>query len=225
MHKIAIFSDIHGNLEALKSVLYEIDKNKYDEIICLGDVVGIGPNSKECLDLIRSREDIKMLLGNHELYQTRGTYIKELSEDNRLHAEKISSTLKKEDIDYLNSLSFTYDKLFNGKLYTFAHFLIDDIDSDYPFLLFDNYDELKEKVEKYPTNYLIVGHLHKKMYLSKDNLNLFVLDSSGCTISNITSFIELIIDKEVVVNTKYVTYDRKAYDKKKKVMDFPYVME
>ncbi len=225
MQKIAVFSDIHGNLEALKSVLYEIDKNKYDEIICLGDTVGIGPNSKECLDLIRSREDIKMLLGNHELYQTRGTYIKELSEENRLHAEKISSTLKQEDIKYLNELSFTYDKLLNGKLFTFTHFIIDNPDADYPFLVFDTYADLKEKVEEYPANYLVMGHLHKKTYLNKDNLNVYVLDSSGCTLSNVTSFIEICVDKEIVINTKYVTYDKKAYDRKNKEFEFPYTME
>ena len=225
MQKIAVFSDIHGNLEALKSVLYEIDKNKYDEIICLGDTVGIGPNSKECLDLIRSREDIKMLLGNHELYQTRGTYIKDLSEDNRLHAEYISSTLKKEDIEYLSKLPFTYDKLLNGKLFTFTHFLIDNPNDDYPFLLFNNYEELKEKAEEYPANYLVMGHLHKKMYLNKDNLNIFVVESSGCPLSNVTSFIEIIVDKEIIINTKYVTYDKKAFDKKNRDFEYPYVME
>ena len=225
MQKIAVFSDIHGNLEALKSVLYEIDKNKYDEIICLGDTVGIGPNSKECLDLIRSRDDIKMLLGNHELYQTRGTYIKEISEDNRLHAESISSTLKKEDIDYLNKLPFTYDKLLNGKLFTFAHFLIDNPNADYPFFVFNSNDEINEKAEEYPANYLIVGHLHKKMYLNKDNLNMVVLESSGCNLSNVTSFIEILVDKEIIINTKYVTYDRKAYDKKYKSYEYPYTME
>ena len=225
MQRIAVFSDIHGNLEALKSVLYEIDKNKYDEIICLGDTVGIGPDSKECIDLIRSREDIKMLLGNHELYQTRGTYIKDLSEDNRLHAEKISSTLKKEDIEYLNNLPFVYEKLLNGKLFTFTHFIIDNPNADYPFLVFDTYAELREKVAEFPANYLVMGHLHKKAYLNKDNLNVFVLESSGCTLSNVTSFIEIRVDNEITINTKYVTYDRKAFDKKSKAFEYPYTME
>ena len=52
--KIAVFSDVHGNYEALKSIIEDIKINNYDEIICLGDVVGLGPNPKECLDLIRN---------------------------------------------------------------------------------------------------------------------------------------------------------------------------
>ena len=44
--KVAIFSDIHGNLEALEAILEDIKKNQFDEVICLGDVIGIGPSPK-----------------------------------------------------------------------------------------------------------------------------------------------------------------------------------
>ena len=67
MKKIAIFSDIHGNLQALKTILEDIDRDSFDEVICLGDVVGIGPNPKECLELIID-SNIKMVKGNHEIY-------------------------------------------------------------------------------------------------------------------------------------------------------------
>jgi predicted phosphodiesterase len=45
----AIFSDIHGNLEALNAVLARIEDCSVDGLICLGDLVGYGPNSIECL--------------------------------------------------------------------------------------------------------------------------------------------------------------------------------
>ncbi len=62
---IAIVSDIHGNLEALEAVLREIDKRGVDEIVCLGDVIGYGPNPIECLDLVMQRCST-MLMGNHD---------------------------------------------------------------------------------------------------------------------------------------------------------------
>jgi diadenosine tetraphosphatase ApaH/serine/threonine PP2A family protein phosphatase len=62
---IAIISDIHGNLEALQAVLAEIDKRNVDEIVCLGDVIGYGPNPIECLDLIMQRTKVT-LMGNHD---------------------------------------------------------------------------------------------------------------------------------------------------------------
>ena len=67
MTRIAFISDIHANLEALNAVLQEIDTHGADMIICLGDVVGYGPNPKECIDIIRSRE-IPTIKGNHDDY-------------------------------------------------------------------------------------------------------------------------------------------------------------
>src|SRR5262249_53872185 len=48
----AIISDIHSNYEALQAVLRDIDKNHVTEIYCLGDVIGYGPNPRECIALV-----------------------------------------------------------------------------------------------------------------------------------------------------------------------------
>ena len=48
----AIVSDIHGNLEAFTSVLAEIERRGIQHIVCLGDIVGYGPNPMECMDLV-----------------------------------------------------------------------------------------------------------------------------------------------------------------------------
>jgi predicted phosphodiesterase len=63
--KRALISDIHGNLEALLSVLEDIDSQSVDEIYCLGDVIGYGPNPCECLDQVMKRADVT-ILGNHD---------------------------------------------------------------------------------------------------------------------------------------------------------------
>lgn len=63
--KIAIFSDIHGNLEALVAVLQDIAARKCDLRYCLGDIVGYGPNPQECLELIRANR-IPAIKGNHD---------------------------------------------------------------------------------------------------------------------------------------------------------------
>jgi predicted phosphodiesterase len=60
-----LISDIHGNLEALEVVLADIEKQGVQEIFCLGDIIGYGPNPRECID--RVMEHAKMtLLGNHD---------------------------------------------------------------------------------------------------------------------------------------------------------------
>lgn len=62
--KTAIISDIHGNLEALESVLDDIQRQNVSKIYCLGDVIGYGPNPRECID--RCKEFDVCLLGNHD---------------------------------------------------------------------------------------------------------------------------------------------------------------
>ncbi len=61
----AIISDIHGNLEALRAVLEEIDSLGVKDVVCLGDVVGYGPEPRECLDIIQNITSLNVL-GNHE---------------------------------------------------------------------------------------------------------------------------------------------------------------
>ena len=72
--KIAVFTDIHGNLEALNAILEDIKQYQIDQIICLGDTIGIGPNPKECIDTL-IENNVDMTLGNHELYAIKGTNI------------------------------------------------------------------------------------------------------------------------------------------------------
>jgi predicted phosphodiesterase len=60
----AIISDIHSNLEALQAVLEDISKQTVTDVYCLGDVVGYGPNPRECVDLVMECKIV--LLGNHD---------------------------------------------------------------------------------------------------------------------------------------------------------------
>ncbi len=61
----AIISDIHSNLEALTTVLADIEKRSIKTIYCLGDVIGYGPNPKECLDMVIEKTKW-CVLGNHD---------------------------------------------------------------------------------------------------------------------------------------------------------------
>ena len=62
---LAVISDIHANTEALEAVLNDIDSRGVKQIICLGDVVGYGPNPAECLDMVMARASMT-LMGNHD---------------------------------------------------------------------------------------------------------------------------------------------------------------
>jgi predicted phosphodiesterase len=71
--KRAILSDIHGNLEALEAVLADVARQDVDSIYCLGDIVGYGPNPRECIDRVMAFD--LSILGNHDqgaLYDPEG---------------------------------------------------------------------------------------------------------------------------------------------------------
>jgi len=71
--KIGLISDIHGNYEALKAVLGELDAMDISEIYCLGDVVGYYPQINECCDALKSRQ-ISSIMGNHDWYMASGGF-------------------------------------------------------------------------------------------------------------------------------------------------------
>lgn len=63
--RIALISDIHGNLEALETALDSIQSQGVERIYCLGDIVGYGANPAECLELVKSVAN-GVVLGNHD---------------------------------------------------------------------------------------------------------------------------------------------------------------
>lgn len=63
--RLAIFSDIHGNMHALDAVLQDIDAQSPDSVYCLGDLVGYGAFPNEVIEAIRSR-DIPAIMGNYD---------------------------------------------------------------------------------------------------------------------------------------------------------------
>lgn len=63
--RIAIVSDLHANREAAEAVWAHLSEQQTDRMICLGDVVGYGPDPEFCVDLIRRNAEF-CLMGNHD---------------------------------------------------------------------------------------------------------------------------------------------------------------
>lgn len=63
--RLGIFSDIHGNLEAFRAVLESMGRRELDRIVCLGDMVGYGPDPEKVIQGVRALQ-CDTVLGNHE---------------------------------------------------------------------------------------------------------------------------------------------------------------
>ena len=229
--RIAIIADVHGNLEALESIIEDIKTQSIDEIICLGDSIGIGPNSKECIDLLIDN-NIKSVLGNHEIYLLRGTdFDPAIVGEEKRHYNWVWESLTEKEINYIRKCPLYYsvnvnyeDSLFNKK-YVLCHYLINDEKDIYPF----EKSHLKEDIslwKKYSSDYItyFIGHLHNSFNINEvDGIltNIEIVDSAGCTKDEYTSYMILEISKTTKYLKRKIKYDRDKFINKLLILKYP----
>lgn len=119
--RIAIISDIHGNLEALKSTLQDIEKRNIDKIICLGDTIAKGVHPKECLKLVKENCEV-IVQGNTDRYfSIEYKNLEELPEQEQKRIKWNQSLITEEDRKYLLALPFCYEFYMSGSLVRLFH--------------------------------------------------------------------------------------------------------
>jgi diadenosine tetraphosphatase ApaH/serine/threonine PP2A family protein phosphatase len=96
-----IISDIHSNLEALNVVLNKL--YRAEKLICLGDIVGYGPNPNECVEKIREL-NIPTVAGNHDKAVTGGMEVTWFNRSAREAVFWTQKEIKQENLDYLRGL-------------------------------------------------------------------------------------------------------------------------
>ena len=163
--KIAVFSDVHGNLKALKTVLEQIKEKDVDMTVFLGDIFQRGNEEIECLELLRDNEVI-CLKGNCELYMEHGVDIDPDVEYLRAYYDEIRKKLTGEQMQFIKQMPLFYENECHGHKIHFSHFLFSDVNSPYPFLQLSDlkngvFDKVckSENVMKYEL--VVVGHSHQ----------------------------------------------------------------
>jgi diadenosine tetraphosphatase ApaH/serine/threonine PP2A family protein phosphatase len=115
--RIAVISDIHSNLEALTRARVEIEQEKVDEIVCLGDIVGYGANPNECVDIVRGLTP-HVLLGNHDEAAVDLTKTEFFNPFARIAAEWTAGALTPGNREYIAGLPLTIER--HGILFVHA---------------------------------------------------------------------------------------------------------
>jgi predicted phosphodiesterase len=101
--RIAIVSDIHGNLQAFESVLDAIEASDCEEMWCLGDLVGYGADPDSCVELAQ-RHAAVCLAGNHDLGVVGTLPLEQFSRGAALAARWTQQTINGETREYLEAL-------------------------------------------------------------------------------------------------------------------------
>ena len=222
--RIAIFTDIHGNLPALKSILDDIKSNNIDKVICLGDVVGLGPKSKDCLDLIMDN-NIEMVLGNNELNIIYGTQIdKSIEDEEKRHYDWIKESLNADEMAFLSNCKLKIEENINSFKFLFEHFLINDDKEKLPFYSLDilKNGEVNNIIKDLDYDYIFVGHEHRDFNIEQGKVHLIDMGSSGCRHDNVSKYTILDINDNVNVDIKEVPFNREELVNDLSEYDYPF---
>ena len=166
--KLAIISDIHGNLPALNAVLNDIKTRGIEQIYCLGDLIDFAPWANETIDLIRSL-GIPCLLGNHDERIAFDQPITRLSK----HGEEESMarviainhskhTITRSNKTYLGSLPFSLKLNFKVGIKHWNILLVHAHPASNDQYIFEDEDQdsLLDLMKKELIDCLIMGHTH-----------------------------------------------------------------
>jgi len=105
--RLAIFSDVHANIEALSAVLEAYRRERIDQYYCLGDVVGYGASPNECADLVRSTAKVT-ILGNHDAAVAGRMDYSYYYEAARQALDQHSRVLTQENMAWLRALPYKH---------------------------------------------------------------------------------------------------------------------
>lgn len=168
--KIAIFSDVHSNLEALEAVIKQIEKEKVDEIYCLGDIIGYGPNPNECIELVKSVTN-KVVMGNHDSAVVNQTDILLFNSYARESTEWTRRVIKDENYEFILDLPLKISE--NDLLFVHSTPLIPE---DWNYIL-TQYGAEKQ-FNYFDESVCFIGHSHRPEVFKSIDDRLIINDGS-----------------------------------------------
>ena len=175
--RFAFISDIHGILQSLELVLADLEQEKVDQIVCLGDVASFGPQPREVIVRLREMQ-IPIVMGNHDNYLLNPDLTK--NHLPRLRATELwcLKQLSAADLDFLRSfqpqLSFTLEPdttllCYHGSPRSNEEFLYPDTPAETLDGIFGGQ----------PAQVLVGGHTHVQMVTQHNDMTLINPGSVG----------------------------------------------
>ncbi len=183
--RYGIIADIHGNLEAFSAVLEDIERGGgVDELWCLGDTVGYGPDPHGCIELLR-RQRHTCVAGNHDLGAIGGTSAAFFNPDAAAACRWTGEQLSQEDADYLASLPTITEK----EGFTLVHGSPREPVWEYVISI----SIAGESFGFFSSPYCLVGHSHIPL--------IFRSEERACTFSRFSPNVKLLLGKiRLIIN-------------------------
>lgn len=229
---VAFINDVHGNAEAIKEIFKDCEESGKKDIFILGDMIGIGPESNECIDIIRNYQEehpdtkVSCILGNHEMYSIMGNKaFRSTPGFNGFSSNETRRELSPENRRFIESLPITRNIEISGKKVELTHFPISTAftgkaDDEKIYVGHgENFDKGRT-VSGEKQDYVIYGHEHRTETTIGDqvgsirtekigNTKFFNLPSSGCVHGKHSSYVTLSLEgEELVPKINEVEFDK-----------------
>jgi len=159
--RCAVLADIHSNLEAFSAVLADIErKGEVDELWCLGDVVGYGPDPGPCIDTLLRYKHV-CVAGNHDLASVGKVDTKYFNPHAAAAIAWTARNLSDAQKQYLEELPLKVEK---GD-FTFVHG--SPMDPVFEYLISGGIAD--RNFPRFHTRYCLVGHSHQPVSFREEN--------------------------------------------------------
>ncbi len=183
--KYLVFSDIHGNAQALETLVEEIGEIRPDFVVSLGDVVGYGASPSDCVDLIDEHCDIR-ICGNHDFVAAGLADSENFNVTARISIEWTKNSLSARQKELLTA----YDTVRRHGECVFAHSSpVSPLDWEYIYTM-GQADRIFRETD---AKFIFIGHTHVPGIISHDLL-------SGCRVET-SSKLEIDPDRRYLINT------------------------
>ncbi len=150
--RFVVFSDVHANIEAFETFYKDVKKRGVDYFIFLGDIVGYGPNPKECIDMLKDISHTN-LMGNHDSAIINKNESKKFNEMAKASTVWTISVLKEDHLDFIRNLP--YVAVIDNRY--FVHASPSD-PSKWKYII--SYSDAQEAFDSTLHNIIFVGHTH-----------------------------------------------------------------
>lgn len=228
--KIAVISDIHGNMEAVNAVMEDIKEEKCDKLFILGDFAMAGPEPKETIKYFMNRDaeqSIEMIQGNTDLMivdYNQDLYNK-LSKKAPIMANALQNDVELLDITektFLKNLPAQKELMIEGVTFLLVHGSPrknnEDISEEIPM------DEIENMLKDVTAQVVLCGHTHIPCgFQTKSGKTIVNVGSIGRPFTPEAKSCYLLINVEngkCVFEHKFVEYDNKKASEKLKARNF-----
>jgi len=181
--RYAIIADIHANLAAFTAVLEDIEhRGGVEEVWCLGDIVGYGPDPHQCIELLRQCEHV-CVAGNHDWGAIGKIDLSDFNPDAATACRWTAQQLSPEDIKYLENLPLVIEK----DSFTLAHG--SPREPIWEYLISTSI--ASENFTFFQSQYCLVGHSHVPLVFRDEN--------GSCSFSKLTANIGLMLGQSRLI--------------------------